>query len=266
MSDIRTSQDILLHDGYNEFVIDSQRDLDLTFRATQDSDVFIRVLNSGKLRIRTFTSNDVNVSYLFWNQTNQLLEVDESHDVFGNANLTVAYGELNNSDTTRKTYVALLEEGATATVSSASLVNNKKTYNIDVVNFAPHTFGNMKNYAVVLENGKLMIDAIGKIVKGAKGSESHQTSRALSFAKGQSTTILPELLIDENDVQASHAMSIGTADEEQLYYMRSRGLTIEQCIALIATGYLMPIVDTLTNEELKTALQNEMERKIGELC
>jgi Fe-S cluster assembly protein SufD len=137
---------------------------------------------------------------------------------------------------------------------------------MNVVNFAPHTHGEIRNYAVVLKTGVLMIDAIGKIVKGARKSESHQTSRALSFEDGQKSTILPELLIDENDVQASHAMSIGRMDEDQLYYMMSRGLSVEQCTSLVSAGYLMPITEVIDNEELRETLRSEMERKIGELC
>ena len=111
-----------------------------------------------------------------------------------------------------------------------------------------------------------MIDAIGKVVKGARRSQSHQTSRALSFEKGVQATILPELLIDENDVNASHAMSIGRVDDDQLYYLMSRGLSVKQCTSLISTGYLMPITDTLNNEVLKEKLKEEMERKLNELC
>ena len=75
-----------------------------------------------------------------------------------------------------------------------------------------------------------------------------------------------ELMIDENDVQASHAMSIGRVDEDQLYYMMSRGLSVQQCTSLISTGYLMPITKVIENEELRNMLAEEMERKIAELC
>jgi Fe-S cluster assembly protein SufD len=194
------------------------------------------------------------------------LDVDESHEVMQDANVTVAYGEINRSDTLRNVNMALREEGATGLLSSASLVDCSKTYNMNVINYAPHTYGDMKNYAVVLGKGRLMIDAVGKIIKGAYRSESHQTSRALSFAEGQNAVILPELLIDEDDVQASHAMSMGRVDEDALYYLMSRGLSVQQCTSLISQGYLMPITEILDNDELKGKLKQEMERKMDELC
>jgi Fe-S cluster assembly protein SufD len=123
----------------------------------------------------------------------------------------------------------------------------------------------MRNFAVVMKQGRLMIDAIGSIVNGAKQSKNHQTSRALSFEDGQHSTILPELLIDENDVEASHAMSIGRVDDEQLYYLMSRGLTLPQVTALISSGYLMPVADVIENEEVRSVLREELERKLSAL-
>lgn len=266
MTPIRLSTDILLSEGYSEYEIDTDRDLEITFRGSSKSDVFIRVSRADHIRIRAFIEGSAEVSMLFWNVSEHDTEIDESYEVLENAKLTIAMGECNAKSAKRKTYVALRGNNAEALVSSASLVQSKKDYSMNVVNFAPHTHGEIRNYAVVLKTGTLMIDAIGRIVKGAYRSENHQTSRALSFEDGQRSTILPELLIDENDVQASHAMSIGRMDDDQLYYMMSRGLTPQMCTQLISTGYLMPITEVIDNEELKEKLAAEMERKIGELC
>lgn len=263
---IHVNEDILLEKGLNEFEIESERDLELSFRAVEDCEVFVRVKSAKSLTVRTFTAQYQHVSFLFWNECTESLNVREEHEVLKDADLNVAYGEVNGAATKRNTYVALRESGAHALVSSASLVSDEKNYVIQVVNYAPHTYGDMKNYAVVLKGGRLSIDAIGKIVKGASASESHQTSRALSFEEGQHSLIVPELLIDEDDVQASHAMSIGSVDPDHLYYLETRGLTLSQCTALISAGYLMPVTETIENETLKQVLKEEMERKIEHLC
>lgn len=266
MTPLRVNTDVRLPEGYSEYEIDSERDLELTFRAEHDCDVFISIRNISRLRIRTWAARGVRVSYLFWNRCPKEVDIDETHEVMGGSDVTVAYGECSGAPVKRETYMVLREPHARGLVSSASLVNEKKNYRIQVVNEKPHTYGDIKNYAVVLKNGRLLIDAVGRIVRGASGSESHQTSRALSFENGQNTEILPELLIDEYDVQASHAMSIGRVDEDQLYYMMSRGLSVQECTALLASGYLMPITETLDNEDLKKRLGKEMEGRISELC
>ena len=266
MIPVRVNENLRLSGGYQEYEIDSERDLELTFTAEEDCDVFVRIRNAVNLRVRWFIAHVVKASVLFWNVSGQPVKMDQSADVMRNSDLTMAFGECGAAQTDINAYVALREEGAQSLLSTASLVSTHKNYHLQTVNFAPHTYGDMKNYAVVLNKGVLMIDAVGSIVKGAYRSESHQTSRALSFEEGQKSTILPELLIDENDVQASHAMSIGRMDEDQLYYMMSRGLSVQQCTSLISTGYLMPVTEVLKNESLRQKLKEEMERKIGEIC
>lgn len=266
METIRTSQTLLPSEGYSAYEIDTDEEISLELKITRPCDVFVRIRRAPQMQIRTEVSAGVKAAVLFYNSSEETLRSTENHTVLRDGDLTVAYGECNGADTFRTVKVELKESGASALLSSASLVNEKKEYRMEVANLAPHTSGDIRNFAVVLSEGRLMIDAIGRIVKGAYRSESHQTSRALSFAEGQRSEILPELLIDENDVQASHAMSIGRVDEDQLYYMMSRGLSIEQCTSLISTGYLMPITEVLKNEELRSTLAGEMERKITELC
>lgn len=263
---IRVNRDLLLSEGYNEYEIDSERDLDLTIRAKGDAQLFVRILHAKSVRIHGFIPADTAVTILYWNTSNDDFKSDESYEVCANASLHVAYGEVSLHPVEHRTYIGLQETGAYGKITSASFVNAHADYRFLVTNYAPHTYGDMNNYAIILKDGRLMIDAVGKIVKGAYRSESHQESRALSFEEGQKSEILPELLIDENDVQASHAMSMGRMDDEQLYYLMSRGLSEQQCISLLSSGYLMPITKVIDNEELEAKLKDELERKLNTIC
>ena len=265
MTDIHVNEDILLTEGFSEYVIDSNRDLDLSIRCTDRSQALFRIRAAKSLRIRGYCEDGAESTVLFWNESKAVLRADENYEVNEGSHLVVAYGECSGSKTDRSTYMALRKPNAHGELVSASLVSDAMDYRMNVVNFAPRTLGEIRNFAVVLASGRLMIDAIGKIVKGAYRSKSHQTSRALSFEEGQKSTILPELLIDENDVEASHAMSIGRVDDEQLYYMMSRGLSLAQCTALLSAGYLMPVADVIENEDVRNALRAELERKLSAL-
>ena len=75
--------------------------------------------------------------------------------------------------------------------------------------------------------------------------------------------MIPLLLIDENDVKASHALTIGQPDEDQLYYLQSRGLTTKQAVGLLSIGYFLPVIELIDNEEEKVQLRQEMESKVG---
>ena len=266
MEMIHVDTDIQLRDAFSQFEIDTERDIELTFSADAgEYEVFVRIKNCGKLRIRTFAYADAQVKYLFWNDNEHMIEIDETHEVLRNANVEVAHCEVNPYPVKRNTYMALREPGAYGHLVSSSLVASDKNYKQNVVNFAQRTLANIDNFAVVLNGGKLYIDAIGKIVKGASRSESHQKSRVMCFDDGQSATVIPELLIDENDVQASHALTIGRIDREQLYYLQSRGLDQRQCTSLISSGYMYPITQFLSDETLQQELRAEMEAKLANL-
>lgn len=266
MTPVLLSTDFRVPEGFSSYEISTERNPEITFEASGRSQVLVVLRGSGSLKIRTFARKGAEVRYLFWNRADGEITVDETHEVMSGADVTAAFGDCSGSRTRRTSYMALHGRHARGHLFSAALVQKQTDYRLQLVNFAPETYGLIENYAVVLKSGVLNIDAVGRIVKGARRSESHQTSRALSMEDGQRSVILPELLIDENDVQASHAMSMGRVDDEQLYYMMSRGLTPPQCTALIASGYLLPVCTMLDSEELQKELTAEMEERIAQLC
>ena len=85
----------------------------------------------------------------------------------------------------------------------------------------------------------------------------------MTLGKDHKAKVIPLLLIDENDVKASHAQTIGQPDEDQLYYLQSRGLTNRQAMGLLSIGYLLPVLERIRDEDLKKELQQTMESKVG---
>ena len=110
---------------------------------------------------------------------------------------------------------------------------------MELIHSCPHTHAFMENYCVVEEAVKLDVEAIGNIRKGAFGSESHQKTRVLTMSEHHNAQVVPVLYIDENDVKASHAMTLGQPDEEQLYYLQSRGITREAALGLLSIDYFL---------------------------
>ncbi len=263
---VYADKEIRLAQGFNEIVIDTDRDVELSLENNfVDTIVFIRLKRVGNLHLRSFHFANSSCRILVWNTLNAKLLSDEHHEIMANADLKICYAEISRHEVERNTWIALREKGAHGLVSCSGLVADKFNVISDVVNFAPETVGEICNFMVVLKGGKLYIDAIGKIIKGAYHSQSHQQSRAMCFASGQTSTIIPKLIIDENDVQASHAMTIGRMNEEAMFYLNSRGLSQKQATALIARGYLQPITNFLGATGLEKELQNELERELVNL-
>ncbi len=72
----------------------------------------------------------------------------------------------------------------------------------------------------------------------------------------------PILLIDEDDVTAGHAASVGRIDPLQMFYLMSRGLSRLEAERLIIHGFLQPVVAELPIQAVKDRLSEVIERKV----
>ncbi len=152
-----------------------------------------------------------------------------------------------------KMHVDLIGEGAEVNMRAIALSSDHHIQNIDVliVHKAPNTYGNMTNIGIANENGKIILNGVEKIEKGMKNANAFQTLKGIITSDKAVVEVNPILLIDEYDVKAGHGATIGKIEEEQLYYIQSRGLTREQAEKLIINGFLKPIIDEIDDEPLR---------------
>lgn len=237
-------------------------DLEIVIASSADCSLYIEVNEAVEAHWTFVLEEKARLNLLVWNESSSF-KIKSEMKLKKDAYLKATYGEMSEGVVMMDNEIELQEEGAYADIHSACMVNDQKHYAISCIHQAPHTTGLMENYAIVYENGDYQMVDTGKIVKGAYGSESHQTSRVLTLHENQKAEVTPLLLIDENDVLASHATSMGTIDENQLYYLQTRGLTQQAALGLITIGYLMPVASVLDEEELKQQLTTKIEKKVG---
>ena len=248
--------------------IDSENEvtLSLAIAAGVRCSLFVECLRAKAVHLCLEGQSESMTTLLFWNRCDTAMMFHDEVHLYRNAVLNLSYGELAQGDFRRKAALHLDEEGASLTLRTATLSQSEKNYQINCIHHARHTRSEMKNYFVLLEGGSCRMEAVGKIEKGAGQSQSHQVSRGLTFDQLQRAVILPQLLIDENDVEASHATTLGQIDEEQMYYLQSRGLTRKEAMQLITTGYLLPVAEAIEDESLRQRCQDEIEMKVNESC
>lgn len=224
--------------------------------------LFLKFTENYQGKLEIVVEENAALNLCSWNES-QNCDITYEIDVQKDANLKASFGEMSEGNLNCTQHVYLTGEGASAQIDTASLVKGKLVFDLACIHKAPHTSANMHNYAVIHENAHYEMSDNGKINKGCYGSESHQTSRVLTLSKKQTSKVTPLLLIDENDVQASHATTMGQIDENQLYYLQTRGLTKQQALGLITVGYLMPIASVLDDEEVQKELTEKIEKKVG---
>jgi len=103
---------------------------------------------------------------------------------------------------------------------------------------APRQMGEVVIKAVVMENGFLDLSGIIKIKKKANLAEAFLRQKVLLVGKNSRAEAKPELEIETDEVKASHAASVGRIDEEEIFYLMSRGLSRSESLELIIKAFL----------------------------
>ncbi|HPG43570.1 MAG TPA: SufD family Fe-S cluster assembly protein [Acholeplasmataceae bacterium] len=152
-----------------------------------------------------------------------------------------------------KMHVELKGEGSEVKMRAVAVSSFENIQNIDVliIHQAPNTIGNMTNIGIANKKGKIVLNGVEKIEKGMKNANAFQTLKGIITSDQAIVEVNPILLIDEYDVKAGHGATIGKIEENQLYYLMSRGLTQRESEKLIINGFLKPVMDEIDDEPLR---------------
>jgi len=139
-----------------------------------------------------------------------------------------------------KYHQILHEPGDTRDFSKTILVKSGQTVDIETLMefISPNTTGNTLIKAVVMPKGNLSLKGVIRISKNASGSKAFLKHSVLLVGNDSQAVSIPELEIENNQVQASHASAIGPVDQAQLFYLMSRGFSQKSAIKLIIKSFL----------------------------
>jgi Fe-S cluster assembly protein SufD len=100
------------------------------------------------------------------------------------------------------------------------------------------------------------------IRKEAHGSDASLRDDALLLSKFAHIDSVPALEIAANDVKAFHGATVGSVDDEQLFYARSRGIGRADALRMIALGFFEPVVSRFPGERLRDEIRTALDSKI----
>lgn len=145
--------------------------------------------------------------------------------------------------------ITLQGAGAHADILGGFHLSNadKLNLNIEVIHACPNTSADTL-IRVVAEN-QSRANIYGKIIvkSGALGTNSFLTENILLVGENAKATAVPDLEIEADEVKCSHAATIGKIDDEQLFYLMSRGITKSKAKQLIIDGFLEPVTSRIKN-------------------
>ncbi len=157
-------------------------------------------------------------------------------------------------------FVIDLEENSKATLQIAS---------IDSGNFTKIFHGNVNHNGIASTSltkmaginsstGTLRFLGSSYIKNGAHKSSTRQEAKITNLSPDAKSECSPALLIKENDVKASHGAALGAYDPEMLFYLMSRGISLEESKKLITFGSLLPIIESLEDKDLVSKIKDSL--------
>ena len=172
------------------------------------------------------------------------LEKGASLDIY---NVATTYKNATLNET-----IDLCDEEATCNILNVLLVGDKAHFasNIFINHLKKHTTSDFQNYAIAVDNANMILNNNAKIVQG------------LTLSSSAKIKAMPNLYIDEYDVIANHAASIGSISKEDLFYLMSRGLEERDAAKLIVLGFVQPLLDKIADESLRKEIQENFVSKL----
>ena len=162
-----------------------------------------------------------------------------STSYFLNENSLVNIYKLHDADkVSEMTVVNLDGENAQINYLLKTISTDKEKYDIMVYHNAKNTVSHIINNGVNIKDGHLKLSISSFVPKNNIDCVLDQNSRIINLTNHK-CEIRPNLFIDENDVVASHSAHIGKCNDEELFYLMSRGITKKEAENLIIQGFLL---------------------------
>ncbi len=163
--------------------------------------------------------------------------------------------------------VRLLGEGAEANLYGAYVCGGSEKVRIavDMYHDVPHC--NSRQLFKGIAGGASRVDFYGKIIvaKDAQRTEAYQENHNILLSEEAKVDTKPQLEIYADDVKCSHGATIGRLNEEEQFYMRSRGISLEDAKVLQMISFIAPVLENIEDVAEREAVALQFENSIREL-
>lgn len=143
-----------------------------------------------------------------------------------------------------------------AVVSSG---DSMKTLDVSMFHEVPQTEALMANYGIASDQAHLVFTGVSHIKEKSESTLTRQEAKIIIFDPRCVAKANPILRIDNNNVAASHAATVGKLDDSHLFYLMARGLSKEEARRLIVMGYLKPIVHYFEDKAIAQRIDDAIE-------
>lgn len=207
----------------------------------------LKILNTQKLN---------SASWCFMDQAAQLHE---------NSRLTTFSVYLGGKVTKSDISVNHLGRGSSSQILGVAFGDGDQHFDINThqEHPAPETVSDLLYKIVLDEKASSIFRGLIRIDKEGQRSNAYQSNKNLLLSNKARVDSQPKLEIIADDVRCTHGVSVGSVDENQLFYLRSRGLSQQEAEKLIVTGFCEDVCTRFGDDSLKNEIMLDLLLKIG---
>lgn len=181
------------------------------------------------------------------------------------AKLDIISVNLNEDKSNLKISVNLNGEDSNSNINLIAVSDQKSNINIDVTsnNNKPNTISNISQRGVALNGGQINFNATGLIEKDCSKAINFQESKVLLLDKASKGSASPFLLINHHDVEAGHSAGVSRVNDDDMYYLMSRGIPSCEAEKLMTIGFIQPIISKINDQKVKGEVFLKIKNKVG---
>ena len=208
----------------------------------------IEYINSNNINVNYIINSNITVKLSIYSDNDNLI-INNNYTLKENSNLLL-FKFYNNK--TIKENITINLEGIYSQVSYffSTICTNNESYNIKIIHNNKYTKSYISNKCIALNNSTITY-TIDSIVPACNiNSIMDQNTKIIELGTANAT-IKPNMYIEENDVEAKHGSVIGNFNEEEIFYLMSRGINKNDAIKLLSSGFILShllVSDELTNK------------------
>ena len=263
---------LVVYHTTNKKIKSKNINLKLEFQLEQNSSLrLIDLFND------TAENNFINIFYNFDLKKDAILK-NYKVDKIKNKNIRYSFNNINQeSNSVSETFILssgssfskneincnLNGKHSSAFINGIFSLNNNRQHEIRTI--INHLIANTKSYqlikSVLGKNTKAVYQGKIYVNSEAQKTDGYQLSKAILLDETSEFNAKPELEIYADDVKCSHGSASGSLDENSIFYLMSRGLSYQQSKELLINGFLLDVIEKITDSEIKNLIKNMIELK-----
>ncbi|MFA6676943.1 MAG: Fe-S cluster assembly protein SufD [Bacteroidales bacterium] len=200
--------------------------------------------------------------------SNSIHKTDININMKTGSSLNMVTSTFHGGETINQINVNLDGERITCEMNGICIADESQRVSntVNMNHLKPNCNSNQLFKVIVNDKAISRFDGLIKVVKDAQKTEAYQVNNNLIFSDESHAFSKPHLEIYADDVQCSHGATFGSINEEQIFYMRSRGISIYEAKLLQQLAFANQVLEKVRDEDIRTILLNLVEKRLrGEI-